>query len=144
MAEKEILALSDKSVVPTDELIFSIIGDRKVFWQEILQKISSKYDNISYDWNYYIDGHQWLFKFSHKKKTVFWGAIVNTGEFRFSFYFGDKAENDINESSISPKIISDFKTAQRYGKLRAISLLVNSPSDVDTVLKLADIKIRQK
>jgi hypothetical protein len=144
MAEKEVFALYDKSVIPTDEIVFSIIGYRKVFWHEILENLSSKYEGVSYSWNYYNDGHQWLFKFIHKKKTVFWGAIVNTGEFRFTFYFGDKAESSINTSSLSPEIIGDFKTAQRFGKLRPISILVNTYSDVDSVLKLADIKIKLK
>jgi hypothetical protein len=144
MAEKEIFALSDKSVFPTDELIFSLIGIRKVFWQEILEKISAKHNDVSYSWNYYMDGHQWLFKYTHKKKTVFWGAIVDTGEFRFTFYFGDKAESAINSSSLPPEIIADFNTAHRFGKLRPISILVNSEQDVDSVLKIADIKIKLK
>jgi hypothetical protein len=144
MAEKETFALSDKSVIPTDELIFSLIGNRKVFWQKIIETISARHSDVSYSWNYYMDGHQWLFKFMHKKKTVFWGAVVSTGEFRSTFYFGDKAESAISNSSLSPEVIANFNTAQRFGKLRPISILVNSESDVETVLKLSDIKIKLK
>jgi hypothetical protein len=144
MVEKETLALSDKSIVPTEEVIFSIIGARKVFWKDILESITSKFKNVSYGWNYYNDGHQWLFKLVYKKKTIFWGAIVSTGEFRVTFYFGDKAEGAIRESSLSNDIINNFTMAQRFGKLRPISFHVNSPSDVDTVLKLTDIKINLK
>ncbi len=140
MAEKEILALSDRLVQPTDELIFSLIGERKIYWQKILGRISEEYKNITWSWNYYNDGKQWLFKLVQKKKTIFWGAILTTGAFRITFYFGDKAEPTINASGLPQSVKEGFKTAKKYGAIRPVTLLVSSDADVDIVLKLAEIK----
>ena len=144
MSAKEIFALPDKTNVPTDDLIFSLIGERKLLWQKILTTVSEKYQNISWSWNYYIDGKQWLFKLVQKKKTIFWAAILNTGSFRVTFYFGDKAEQIIESGNLPETIKDDFRTGKRYGKIRAISILVNSEEDVTNVLKVADIKIKLK
>lgn len=143
MAEKEILALSNPSVYPNDDLVFSIIGERKSLWQQILKHMLDQKD-ISWSWNYYNDGKQWLFKLVQKKKTVFWGAVLATGEFRITFYFADKAESLIYGSDLPQIVKENFKTAKKYGAIRPATLLVNTEDDVETVLKLAEIKMKLK
>jgi hypothetical protein len=143
MEEKEVLVLTDKLIIPTDNLIFSIIGDRKILWQSIMSHISENYKDVSGSWNYYNDGNQWLFKLVQKKKTIFWGAILKE-TFRITFYFGDKAECIIDNSDL-PKTIKDgFKTAKKYGAIRAVSIKVINQSDVDNVLKLIAVKHQMK
>ena len=43
MTEKEKLVLSDKSVIPTEHYIFSLIGERKILWQKIMNYTSENY-----------------------------------------------------------------------------------------------------
>jgi hypothetical protein len=143
MAEKEILALSDKTVEPDDKLVLSLIGEKRmVLWQNILDGITKNYSDISWSWNYYNDGKQWLFKLVRKKKTIFWGAIVSTGEFRISLYFGDKAAPIIESGDLPEKIKAEFRTAKKYGAIRAVTMLVNSDQDVENILKLVAIKMK--
>jgi hypothetical protein len=143
MAEKENMVLSDKQIIPTDEYIFSIIGDKKILWQSIMNHVSESYKDISGSWNYYNDGKQWLFKLVQKKKTVFWIGVLND-TFRVTFYFGDKAETLIDASDLSQNIKDDFKNGRRYGKIRAISLKISDFSDVESVKQLAAIKMKIK
>jgi hypothetical protein len=143
MAEKENLMLSDKQIIPTDEYIFSIIGDKKNLWQSIMNYASENYKDVSGSWNYYNDGKQWLFKLVQKKKTIFWlGVLKDT--FRVTFYFGDKAELLIESSDLPGDIKDDFKTAKRYGSIRPVSIKMNDQRDVDNVLKLIAIKYKIK
>lgn len=143
MAKKEELALSDRNVVPDNELVFSIIGDkRKLLWQNILKGISENHSDVSWSWNYYNDGKQWLFKLVRKKKTIIWGAILKSGDFRITFYFGDKAAPMIETSDLPENIRDDFRTAKKYGAIRPITVLVNSEQDVDNIMKLAGIKVK--
>ena len=143
MAEKEILVLSDKQIVPTDELIFSIIGDRKAVWKAVMEYLSENYEDVSGTWNYYNDGKQWLFKVVRKKKTIFWiGVLKDT--FRVTFYFGDKAEPLIDASDLPDIIKKNFKEGKRYGKIRAISLKMSDSKDVESVKKLIHIKTKIK
>ncbi len=144
MSDKELLALSNPNIVPGDDLIFSLIGEKKLYWQAILKHMLDTYKDITWSWNWYNDGKQWLFKLVQKKKTIFWGAILTTCQFRITFYFGDKAEQVILSSTLPPKIKDEFMNGPRYGKIRPISLLVNSEDDVEVVRIVADLKVKMK
>ena len=143
MTEKENLMLPDKQIIPTDDYIFSIIGEKKVLWQAIMNYVSENYKDMSGSWNYYNDGKQWLFKMVQKKKTIFWAAVLKD-TFRVTFYFGDKAEPLIDAGELPKTIKDDFKNGKRYGKIRAASLKMSDLSDVESVKKLIQIKLKIK
>jgi len=111
MAENDKLVLSDKSAVPTDEYIYSFLGDRKSLWQSIMKHIAESYKDTAGGWSCYNDGKQWLYKFVKKKKTLFWGGILS-GAFRITFYFGNKAEPVIEGSDLPQEIKDGFKTVK--------------------------------
>jgi hypothetical protein len=133
----------DKSIPPTDDLIFSFIRNKKVLWQKIMNYMAENYQESIGEWNYYNDGKQWLFKMILKKKTVFWAAILD-GFFRITFYFGGKAEPVIDASDLPDKIKEGFKTGPRYGNIRAISINVNDISDISIIEKIIPIKVKMK
>ena len=142
MAEIEKIILADKSVIPTDDYIFSLIVESKFYWQKIMSYTAETYNDTG-SWNYYNDGKQWLFKLVNRKKTIFWAGIM-TGTFRITFYFGDKVEPLLAASDLPEKIKDEFKSAKRYGAVRAISIVMNDQTDVDNVLKLIAIKHKMK
>jgi hypothetical protein len=137
----EPLLLTDKSVIPTDELIFSILGKNQAHWKKLMNNILEKYADAAGQWNYYNDGKAWLFKMTRKKKTIFWIALL-ADTFRITFYFGDKAEPLFAQSELPESIINDFMNGKRYGKIRAVSIKVQVTEDIDHALKLADIRIK--
>jgi hypothetical protein len=143
MADNEEILLTDKLIYPTDDYIFSIIGDKKVLWQTIMDHMAVNYKDSSGGWNFYNDGKRWLFKMVHKKKTIFWAAVL-TDAFRITFYFGDKAESVIDGSDLPQKIKDEFKTAKRYGSIRPVSSKILNKTDVENVLKLIAIKHKLK
>jgi len=143
MADKEENLLTDKLIYPTDDYIFSIIGDKKIFWQNIMNHMADNYKDSSGEWNFYNDGKRWLFKMIHKKKTIFWAAIL-TDTFRITFYFGNKAEPVIDGSDLPQTIKDGFRTAKRYGLIRPVSFKIMNNTDVENVLKLVAIKHKLK
>ncbi|HEY5469480.1 MAG TPA: DUF3788 family protein [Bacteroidales bacterium] len=143
MAENLNIQLSDKGIIPTDEVLFSIIGDKMNLWHVLMNTVKDKYPDSTGSWNYYNDGKRWLFKMTRKKKTMFWTTVFED-TFRITFYFGDKAEPLIFSSDLSVTIKNDFKTSRRYGLIRAITVIVNEQSDIDTVLRLISIKLKIK
>ena len=143
MAEPEKLVLGDKSVYPSEDILFSIIGDKKIVWQKIMGYVNDNYKNVTEEWRYYNDGKQWLFKMQLKKKTLFWiGVLQDT--FRITFYFGNKAEPVIAGSSLPDKIKEDFVSGPRYGKIRAISINISGTGDLENICKLVDLKAKIK
>ncbi|MBU0473550.1 MAG: DUF3788 domain-containing protein [Bacteroidetes bacterium] len=81
-------------------MIFSHIGSTKKQWNSIYDYIYIEYSQFSELWRYYIDGKGCLLKVTKKTKTIFWLSII-PNSFRIAFYFGDKAEQAIMESTIS-------------------------------------------
>jgi hypothetical protein len=143
MAENETLLLTDKDIFPTDEYIFSIIGEKKMFWQQVMSYMTANYKDSAGVWNFYNDGKRWLFKMTIKKKTIFWAGILNE-TFRITFYLGNKAEAIIDNSDLPQNIKDEFKTAKRYGLIRPVSFLVCNQNDIDNILKMIALKCKMK
>ena len=143
MYEDKIHRLTDKNIIPTEELIFSVIGNNAVFWQRIMKHTADNYNETSGGWNYYNDGKQWLFKLVQKKKTIFWASLLND-TFRVTFWFGDKAGPFIDEAILPPSIKEEFRSARKYGSIRPLSIVIREQSDVDNVITLISIKHRIK
>lgn len=143
MPTKEKFAFPDPDVKPDDQLIFSKIGEKMKLWKNIMSFMSDNYKESEGLWNYYKDGNQWLFKMVLKKKTVFWGTVLE-GAFKITFYFGGKAEPVIVASDISDNAKQQYLTGPRYGKIRAITAMMNDLSDVETVKKLIAVKVKMK
>jgi hypothetical protein len=139
----EELVLNDRSVVPTDKYIFSLLGEKKILWQDIHKYLEENNKDAAGTWNYYNDGKRWLYKMVLKKKTIFWGSLLKEG-FRITFYYGDKALPLLEESSLPEKIITEFKNAKKYGAIRPVTLQVTSDEEVEIIRKLIEIKIKLK
>jgi hypothetical protein len=134
---------SDKELKPNEELVFSVIKDKKTLWHALMNHLHEEYPASSGDWHYYNDGKQWLFKEVKKKKTLFWLSLFEES-FRVTFYFGDKALPVIEESDLPDTIKNEFKTGKRFGAIRAITIIMNDMPDVVNVQKLIAIKNKLK
>jgi len=143
MAEKENLMFSDKQIIPADDLIFSIIGEKKKLWQTIMTHMQDNYKESAGVWNYYNDGKRWFFKMVWKKKTVFWIGILED-TFRVTFWFPDRAEPVIENSELPQVIKDEFKNAKKYGSTRGLSIKMEETGDVENVIKLIGIKSKMK
>jgi hypothetical protein len=139
----EPIALTDPSIIPDNELVFSMIGDKSIYWQQIMAYLYHNHKDISEVWRFYNDGKSWLFRTLKRKNTIFWVAVLKD-TFRVAFYFGDKAEPMIMQSDLTESIKDDFINAKRYNTIRAISVTIDNSTDVDTVLKLIALKLKIK
>jgi hypothetical protein len=135
--------LSDKSQLPTDQVIFSHLGKSKALWVSLFQYIAEAHPDFTREWRYYRDGKSWLMKVQHKKKTVFWLSIIK-GSFRTTFYIHEKAKKLIDASAISEELKDQYRAGKGFGKLRGIRVVYKSKKDVDFAKELIGIKIRIK
>ncbi|MDP2036635.1 MAG: DUF3788 family protein [Ignavibacteria bacterium] len=137
------LVLTNKDQFPTDEVIFSHIGKAKTHWESLFKHIHSEHPDFKEEWRYYNDGKSWLMKVTHKKKTIFWLSIIPK-MFRITFYFGDKAEPAIMESAIPDEAKKNFMEGKRYGKIRGITLVMNSKKNIEAAKELITVKVKTK
>ncbi|MBK7106724.1 MAG: DUF3788 family protein [Ignavibacteriae bacterium] len=139
--EKQILF--DKNIYPTDDLIFSIIGNKKNLWENLFSMISSEFPEINSEWRYYNDGKSWLMKVTKKAKTIFWLSLYQK-TFRITFYFGEKAEAEILNTKIDNDLKNQYTNGQRFGKIRAISIIFSKKKDIENVKSLIELKQKIK
>jgi len=139
----EPIVLTDPNVQPTEELIFSIIGENRVYWEQLVDYLYNNHFDITEEWRFYNDGKSWLYRALRKKNTLYWiGVIKDT--FRVSFWFGDKAEPVLLASTLAENIKEEFNNAKHYGKLRAISIEMRTTEDVQNTITLIELKIKTK
>ncbi len=132
--------LSDESVIPNEDLIFSIIGDKDLIWQQTMSYIYDNNNEISEVWRYYNDGKSWLFRTIKKKKTIFWIRILDD-TFRIAFWFADRLEPIILQSDLPDSIKEEYRNAKRFNKSRSIFIDVQDSKDFENIKILIDLKI---
>ncbi len=135
--------LGDKSVFPTQEVIFSHIGKSKTLWESLFENIHTNHPDIAEEWRYYNDGKSWLLKVTRKKKTMFWLSLLKNS-FRTTFYFTDKAKNLIAKSGISSALKDQFIKGKKYGAIRGLTIVYKSKKDVKDAQEVLEIKLSLK
>lgn len=139
----EPLVLTDPNIQPTDELIFSIIGENSIYWQQLIDYLYDHHSDISEQWRFYNDGKCWLYRTLRKKKTIYWVG-VQKDTFRVSVYIPEKAEQLIEASDLSERVKEEYRNAERSSFGRAITVIMHSSEDFDTVVKLAELRLKIK
>lgn len=135
--------LNNHVVIPDDELVFRIIGDNRILWQQLFGYLHDNFPGITYVWKYYNDGKCWLLRALNKKKTVFWLSLIDD-TFRVTCYMGDKAHPLVEQSDLPQKLKNEFFNAQKYGAIRGLTVTMHDKSDVENVIQLIGIKLKLK
>ena len=135
--------LSDRNIFPSEEIIFPLIGKSKKHWQSLFNYIHINYPYFQEEWKYYIDGKSWLLKVVKKSKTIFWISI-NQGSFNMTFYFTDRAEPAILESSIAECLKEQFVNGKRFNKIRGLVIHIKSKEDIEDAKLLIALKLSIK
>ena len=131
--------LIDEAEYPDDRVLSRCLGDAKRAWDAFATFLESDYPSLSLEWRYYNDGKSWLCKVVNKSRTICWLSI-HRGKFKTSFYFPDRAEGLIANSSIRKKYKEQFVNAKHYGKTRALTVDIGTIADLSTTKKLIAIK----
>jgi hypothetical protein len=139
----EPIVLTDPNVQPTDELIFSIIGENSVYWQQIIDYLYDNHSEISEQWRFYNDGKSWLYRVLRKKNTIYWIG-VQKDTFRLSFWLSEKAIPMIEASTLPDAIKEEYRNAKPFNKSRCVTVVMRSSEDLDNVLKLIELKLKIK
>ncbi len=135
--------LTDKDQFPTEEIIFSYIGKTKTAWKSVFKYIHANHPDFSEQWRYYNDGKCWSMKVTRKSKTIFWLGVLK-GVFRITFYFGEKAVVEILNGKLSGELKKMFNDANKYGKIRGITLVMDDKQNIEYVKELISIKLKVK
>ena len=131
--------LIDKTEYPDDKVLKRYLGDAKDAWDGLDEFLKSNYPGYSGEWRYYNDGKSWLYKITKKTKTICWVSVYR-GKFTTTFYFPDRAERLIVNSTLRKKYIEQFVNGRYYGKTRGLTVSIRRVADLSTTKKLIAIK----
>lgn len=137
MSEKS--ALSNPDEYPVEKVLRNILGATFTLFELLMQHLSAEPFNLNCEWRYYRDGHAWLCKVQHNKKTVFWLSVFE-GYFKVAFYFSAKLSEKIPELEISDALKSQFSSAEMIGKVRPLVVKMDHPDRLEDVLRIAGYK----
>ncbi len=131
--------LSDPKIFPNENVLKGCLGAAMPAWQSFVGMLETDYPLVKPEWRYYNDGYQWLFKVIYKKKTLCWVKPFEKF-FRMSFYYGGKADELIDGSSLDAKLKKQYHESE--GKtFRPISMEIKKKSDLKEVRKLIELKM---
>jgi hypothetical protein len=137
--ENQIMLLRDADIEPTNEVLENALG-KNLFgvYSELVETTSSEL-GLEYEWRYYKDGHAWLCKVTHKKKTIFWLSVwekcIKTG-----FYFTEKTRSGIFDLLIKNEIKHKFENAQPIGKLLPLGLEIDKIDQLKDLMEIIKFK----
>jgi len=139
----EPIVLTDPNVQPTDELIFSIIGENSFYWQKIIDYLYENYTDITEQWRFYNDGKVWLYRTLRKKNTIYWIGIQKD-TFRVSFWISEKVMSILESSDIPERIKEEYRNAKPFNHSRCVTVIMTSDEELKNVLKLIELKLKIK
>ena len=139
----EELALTDKNIYPTEEVIFSHIKKSKTNWNAVFKYIQTNHPELNEEWRYYNDGKSWLLKVTFKTKTIFW-LVVLSNSFQITFYFSEKTVLSFSNLSISKTLDKKIKESKKVGKSTALTFLMNDKTNLELVKEAIELKIKTK
>jgi len=137
------LALTDKNIHPTEEVIFSHIKKSKANWNAVFKYNHTNHPELNEEWRYYNDGKSWMLKVTLKTKTIFWLVVV-ANSFQITFYFSEKVVQSFSKHTISKTLDKKIKESKKVGKSTALTFLMNEKQNIELVKEAIELKLKTK
>ena len=125
---------------PTDADLAKALGPVKLVWDRLLADLAAKHGVTVQEWTSYSLKAGWSLRLKRGKRTIVWMAPCE-GCFRVAFILGHKALLAARQSGLSARALRALDEAERYPEGTGLRLLINGPSDIPTVRKLAVVKL---
>jgi len=130
----------DKASEPTDTDVAKVLADTSNLWIDLKELIASNFDPLAEDWTFSGKKWGWSLRLKHKKRAILY-MTPSTGFFYVGFALGEKAVNAARESGLPQRLLDIINSSQKYAEGRGVRLEVRSTTDLDSVLKLSEIKM---
>ena len=105
--------------------------------------ISSKKNNLDYEWRYYKDGKAWLCKVQKKKKTIVWMSVWK-GFIQAAIYFPLRLHDEILDLDINDDLKTKISETKNVGKSIPCIFEIHDKSLLYDFEKVMLFKIKSK
>jgi len=125
---------------PTESHLAAALGDRHELWQHLVTDLKDELAIDTAEWHTSSVKLGWSLRLQAKKRNIVYLG-PREGWFLASFALGDKAIAAARKSDLSSRVLRLIAESKRYPEGTAVRIEVRSDSDLQTVKKLAKIKI---
>ncbi len=132
--------LHDKSKPPNDADLIEALGRSKTRWDELIAHIDSTYAPMTSKWGPPYKEFAWSLRLIRKKRTILY-LIPCRRYFLCAFVLGGKATEAARAAGLPEDVLTIINEAPVYGEGRGFRLEVRTKADVETMKKLATIKM---
>jgi hypothetical protein len=131
---------TDKEIVPTETALKKALGDTYSLWEKLDAFTKQQYPQATVEWNYSSAKFGWGYRIKDKKRVLVY-LLPRDGFFKVALVFGQKAFDEIMDSSIAESIKTELRNAKPYAEGRGIRVDVKDDSLVNDIEALISIKI---
>jgi len=130
----------DKSVIPNNDMVDTVLADKKLLWDKMKSHVAESYQGISQEWKMYSKKAGWNLVFKCGKRTLFYFVPCN-GYFMIAFVFSEKAVDTAMQSPISDGTKAAISDADVCAMGHTFITTVNNEQDLKDVIALLKIKV---
>lgn len=130
----------EKLVKPDQKQLSYALGKTYEIVEGIFEYIREKYPDINDEWKYYNKKSGWIYKVFSKKRCILY-IVPLDGNFLIAFILGDKATDKVVASNLPDDIKHTLVNEKRHMEGRVLHIEVKSKGDLETIIKLIDIKM---
>jgi len=133
-------AFDDKSKEPLRGELTEVLGQATHLWDQLISNVRSRFDPLTEVWGFSGKKWGWALRLKHKKRAVLY--LTPSDEcFYAGFALGQKAVGAAHDSDLPPSVLDIIDNSQKFAEGRGVRLEVRSDNDVQSVIKLAEIKM---
>lgn len=133
-------AFDDKSKRPKPSDLEKTLGRTFTHWDNLIKHIATEYWPMDEMWGFASAKWGWAVALKQKKRTVLYMTPCEK-HFIVGLVLGDNAVNAAHDSGLPESVLSMIDSAQKYAEGRAIRMEIRNKKDLDSVKKLAAVKM---
>jgi hypothetical protein len=130
----------DKEKSPTINDLSLRLKPTYELWNSLRDFVFASYPKATEKWKFSGNKYGWNYTISDKKRAIIY-LLPRESYFKVAFVFGQKATNQIMESTISDEIKTELQNAKVYAEGRGIRIEIKEGSKIGDIKKLVEIKL---
>jgi len=130
----------DKNIVPSDEMVATVLSATSSIWNELRTHVQDNYPSVTGEWKHYGKAAGWTYKLISKKRNLLF-FVPMADSFRLRIVLGEKATACVEaDSELSNTIKKALHDATPYTEGRSLDIDVDQYEQLETIKRLLRIK----
>jgi len=130
----------NKNETPTTGSLKTALGNTFEMWESLERFTLENYPKAKTEWNFSGEKFGWSYRIKDSKRVILY-LLPRDNFFKTAFVFGQKATDEILESTISEAIKAELRAAKVYAEGRGIRIEVRDSLNIPAIQNLIKIKI---